>query len=436
MKLPKMSFAAAGDMLIQRLIPTDYEGFDKVSQHISRADASFFNLETTIHRGGYYGNQFNGGSNLRADPKVLDIAKEFGFNMLSFANNHTFDFGYGGLEATLNAVNESGFAHAGVGMNLDEAAAPGYLDTTKGRVAIIGMVSSIVNEAAMAGRQSRRVVGRPGINGLRIEERIEVTPEQYEVLRTIADESGVNAAITISRAEGYTAAKTDDLIEFGRQKLKFFAGDKLQYHTYCGKADMARLERAIFEAKAQADYILVSIHAHELAGRSKETPGEFLVEFAHRAIDLGAHAVIGHGPHLLRPLEIYNGRPIFYSLGDFVLHNESMTSAPEEMYEKQGLTSDDPLCEIFRKRSANYTRGLLADRKMMESVVPYFEMEDGVLTHLELMPVALGIEEPRYRNGNPKFAPDRNIIERLRDMSASYGTKITIDDRGFGVVEL
>ena len=436
MKLPKMSFAAAGDMLIQRIIPTDYEGFDTVSAHIKRADAKFFNLETTIHRGGYYGNQFNGGSNLRADPKVLDIAREFGFNMLSFANNHTFDFGYGGLEATLKAVNEAGFVNSGVGMNLDEAAAPGYLDTNRGRVALVSMVSSIVNEAAMAGRQSRRVAGRPGINGLRFDERIEVTPEQYAVLQTIADESGVNAAITISRSEGYTAAKTDNLVEFGRQKLKFFSGDKLQYHTYCNKSDLARLERAIYEAKAQADYILVSIHAHELAGLSKETPGEFLVEFAHRAIELGAHAVIGHGPHLLRPVEIYNGCPIFYSLGDFVLHNESMTSAPEEMYEKQGLTSDDPLCEIFRKRSNNYTRGLLADRKMMESVVPYFEMEDGVLTKLELLPVALGVEEPRYRNGNPKFAPDRGIIERLRDMSAPYGTTITIDERGYGIVEL
>ena len=436
MKLPKMSFAAAGDMLIQRIIPTSYEGFDGVSAHIKRADASFFNLETTIHRGGYYGNQFNGGSNLRADPKVLDIAREFGFNMLSFANNHTFDFGYGGLEATLNAVNEAGFVNAGVGMNLDEAAAPGYLETNKGRVALVSMVSSIVNEAAMAGRQSRRVVGRPGINGLRVDERIEVTPEQLAVLKTIADESGVNAAITISRAEGYTAAKNDDLVEFGRQKLKFFPGEKLQYHTYCNKQDMARLERAISEARTQADYILVSIHAHELAGSSKETPGEFLVEFAHRAIDLGAHAVIGHGPHLLRPIELYNGRPIFYSLGDFVLHNESMTSAPEEMYEKYGLTSDDPLSEIFRKRSANYTRGLLTDHKMMESVVPYFEMEDGKLTHLELLPVALGIEEPRYRNGNPRFAPDRGILERLAQMSAAYGTRITVKPDGVGLVEL
>ena len=92
--------------------------------------------------------------------------------------------------------------------------------------------------------------------------------------------------------------------------------------------------------------------------------------------------------------------------------------------------------ENFRKRSANYTRGLLTDHKMMESVVPYFEMEDGKLTHLELLPVALGIEEPRYRNGNPRFAPDRGILERLAQMSAAYGTKITVKPDGIGLVEL
>jgi len=436
MKKPKMTFTAAGDMLIQRIIPTNYEGFDKVSEYIHQGDVAFCNLETTVHYGGHYGNQFNGGSNLRVNPKALDIAREYGFNMLNFANNHTFDFGYGGLIDTLKYVNEAGFPNAGVGMNLDEAAAPAYIDTKNGRVALISFVSSIVNEAAMAGRQSRRVVGRPGINGMRIEERIEVTPEQHKVLQEIADGSGVNAAITISRAEGYTPAKTDDLVEFGKQKLKFFCGDKLQYHTYCNKQDLARLERAIYEAKAQADYILISIHAHELAGSSKETPGEFLVEFAHKAIDLGANAVIGHGPHLLRPLEIYKNSPIFYSLGDFMLHNESMRSAPEDMYEKYGLTSDDPLCEIYRKRSANYTRGLLAEARMMEAVIPCFEMEDGKLTRLEMMPIALGVEMPRYRNGNPFFAPDRGILERYAEMSAPYGTKITIDENGMGIVEL
>jgi poly-gamma-glutamate synthesis protein (capsule biosynthesis protein) len=173
-----------------------------------------------------------------------------------------------------------------------------------------------------------------------------------------------------------------------------------------------------------------------VAGTSKETPADFLVEFAHRCIDMGAHAVLGHGPHLLRPLEIYKNRPIFYSLGDFMLHNESVTFAPEDMYEKYGLTSDDPLYEIYRKRSRNYTVGLLTDRRMMEAVIPYFEMEDGELTRLELLPIELGFGEPRYRLGNPRFCADRGILERYADMSAPYGTEIKVNEDGIGVVTL
>ena len=218
--------------------------------------------------------------------------------------------------------------------------------------------------------------------------------------------------------------------------VKFCLGEKTKYHSKLNEKDMARLERAIYEAKAQADYILVSIHGHEVTGDAKENPAEFLKEFAHRAIDMGAHAVIGHGPHLLRPIEIYNNRPIFYSLGDFMLHNESVTFAPEDMYEKYGMTSDDPLCDIYRKRSRDYTVGLLTDRRMMEAVIPYFEMEDGKLTHLELFPIELGFGEPRYRLGNPRPCTDRGIIERLAAMSESYGTKITVDERGIGIVEL
>ena len=93
-----------------------------------------------------------------------------------------------------------------------------------------------------------------------------------------------------------------------------------------------------------------------------------------------------------------------------MLHNESVTFAPEDMYEKYGLTSDDPLCDIYRKRSRNYTVGLLTDSRMMEAVIPYFEMEDGKLTYLELLPIELGYGEPRYRLGNPRFCPDRGIL--------------------------
>ena len=436
MKLPKMKIAAAGDMVIQRLIPRDYPGAEGIRNYLGKAEVRFFNLETVLHRGGPWGNQFNGGSYHRSDPRVLDIAKDLGFNMTSFANNHTFDYGYGGLESTLVALDESGLVHTGVGRNLDEAAAPAYLETREGRVALIAMTASFCNEAAIAGKQSRRVVGRPGVNAMRQEEWVEVPESHYAALKDISDNSGINSAAAISRAEGYLPLQEKDEVTFPNYKVKFVPGDKLQYHTACNKEDLSRLEQAIYQAKSQADYVLISIHSHQVGGAEKECVPAFLEEFAHKAIDLGAHAVIGHGPHLLRPLEIYNGKPIFYSLGDFFLHNENFDYHAEDFYTKYGLTSDDPLCEVYRKRSRNYTCGLLTDRRMLEAVIPYFELEDGELTHLELLPIELGFDEPRYRIGNPRICTDRGIIERYAQMSEQYGTKITVDENGIGIVQL
>ncbi len=166
-------------------------------------------------------------------------------------------------------------------------------------------------------------------------------------------------------------------------------------------------------------------------------PSDFLQEFAHKCIDAGADAIIGHGPHLLRPIEIYKNRPIFYSLGDFVIHNECIAYAPEEMYAKQNLTSDATMRDLFYDRSAGYTRGLMRDHRMLESVIPYFEIEDDKLTYLELMPVELNFDKKKvWQMGNPRFSNQHGIIERLAEMSAAFGTKITIDDRGFGIVEI
>ena len=434
-KLPKMKFTAAGDMLIQRVISTEYPGFRQVSDYIRKGDARFFNFESIIYRDGIWGSQFNGGSYHYSDPRTLDIAAEYGFNMMSFANNHTLDWSYGGLISTLDALKNTNFVHTGVGMNLDEAAAPAYLDTPTGRVALISMASSIANPSAMAGRQSNRTPGRPGVNALRTNQYMEVTKEQMDMLRQMAQVSGINAARDISRAEGYVALADENSLDLDG-RITFRLGEKTAFHKELVEADMKRLEKAIYEAKHQADYILVSIHSHELSGTAKENPADFIVEFAHRCIDMGAHAVLGHGPHLLRPLEIYKNRPIFYSLGDFMLHNESVNFAPEDMFEKYGLTSDDPTCEIYRKRSRNYTVGLLTDRRMMEAVIPYFEMEDGELTCLELLPIELGYGEPRYRLGNPRVRIDCGIIERYAEMSAPYGTEITVNDQGLGIVKL
>ena len=66
-------------------------------------------------------NQYFGGSHLRTTPNALKDARAFGFNMLSFANNHSMDFSHDGLMATKRAVDEADFPNTGAGANLDEA---------------------------------------------------------------------------------------------------------------------------------------------------------------------------------------------------------------------------------------------------------------------------------------------------------------------------
>jgi poly-gamma-glutamate synthesis protein (capsule biosynthesis protein) len=46
-----------------------------------------------------------------------------------------------------------------------------------------------------------------------------------------------------------------------------------------------------------------------------------MIEIAHAAIDTGADAVIGHGPHYSLPMEMYKGKPVFYGLGNFCFHS-------------------------------------------------------------------------------------------------------------------
>ena len=426
---------AAGDLLMLRRVPHDAEGLDQCKEFIEKGDARFANFETVVCKEGeFFGGAFCGGSNHRVDPEALDDVRAYGFNMLSFANNHTFDYSYNGLLNTLKYIEEKGFVNAGVGRNLDEAAAPRYLETRNGRIALISAVSSMADESAMAGRQSRRVPGRPGVNGLRIEETISVTPEQFRVIRDITEQSNVNAAERIAISEGYILPPPEGVIKI--RNVRFAEGNKTSHITHVHKADMQRVEKAIYEAKHNADVILVSVHSHETAGFSKETPADFLVEFCHACIDSGASAVLGHGPHILRPLEIYNGKPVFYSLGNFNMYNESLTVSPEDILTKYGLDSDCTMTDFYKTRSAGFTRGIMNDRRSHESVIASLVFEDGKPESIELLPIEMGFDYPnRWQHGTPKPCFDKGILQRFAKMSADFfGTEIRINDDGTGHV--
>lgn len=424
---------AAGDSMVLRRLPGHYDGFEALRDFILQGDFRFFNLETTVHHHETYGAAVSGGTWLCSPPEVLEDAKSFGFNILTTANNHALDYAHIGLEKTLDYVRKAGFPNAGVGRNMAEASAPVYLDTLSGRIALISACSTFTPEM-MAGEQSSTVPGRPGINGIRFQTTYRVSPEDLQLLKQVADRIGINNYRNIIRKEGYLPPMPENKLEFG--DLQFEVADTPGKRTTVNPTDMARVEKAIREARYFADYVIVSMHSHEIKDADKSEPDQFYEDFAHKCIDAGAHAVIGHGPHLLRPLEIYKNCPIFYSLGDFVIQLENIRKAPADMYEDQKLSPDVGIDLLLDNRNHHGTRGLCYEKVMYEAIVPYWEAENGKLTKLILMPIELNFDKGRSMGGWPRPKYDEGILERLAKMSAPYGTEIEIDENGLGIVKL
>ena len=424
-----MKFTAAGDAIIQRRMQQDFVGIGEIAPFIKQGDARFFNLETTLNREGEcFASQFSGGTYIRTDPECLSDLAAFGFNMTNVNNNHALDFSYEGFYRTMEAVNASGMVHAGVGYNLDEAAAPRYLDTKNGRVALISVLTTF-DPSMMAGKQARRVKGRPGINGLRLDRVVQVEEGDIALIRDLAKKCRVNAEIEADRADGYFPPLPEDQAEFG--SLRFAVGEPC-LRLSVEDEDLDRVKRAIYEATLQADYIMVSVHSHEVDGGNHVEVPRFLSELAHACIDAGAHAVVGHGPHLLRPIEVYCGRPIFYSLGDFVLQLYNVPLAPEDFYEKWGLTSDATVHELLKTRSANFTRGLMEKRVMALTIVPYWETdENGQMTKLQLLPIELDMKGHHSDRGLPRKATDLAWFkEEFAAMCAPMGISFSVREDG------
>jgi poly-gamma-glutamate synthesis protein (capsule biosynthesis protein) len=82
----------------------------------------------------------------------------------------------------------------------------------------------------------------------------------------------------------------------------------------------ADVRRRVAAARRLADVIVVSMHAG-IEGATRPSPRQR--EIAHAAVDAGADLVIGHHPHVVQPVEHYRGKPVFYSLGNFISNQSS-----------------------------------------------------------------------------------------------------------------
>jgi hypothetical protein len=198
----------------------------------------------------------------------------------------------------------------------------------------------------------------------------------------------------------------------------FRAGDKASVKTEPDRRDLEGILASIREARRQSDWVMVSIHAHEGAPDDREKPAEFLVSFAHAAIDAGADLFVGHGPHVLRGIEVYKGKPIFYSLANFIFENDLVQFQPQENYDQFSLPLTATPADFYDARSGKDTREFPADQKFWESIVAGAVFNNKhELTGIELQPIVLGFGNGRIRIADALY--QRRATRRRRSWIGS-----------------
>ncbi len=396
-----LSLLLTGDSILQRRLNSRDDGelrplFDRVRS----ADVAFTNLEGLAND--YRGDPAleSGGSHFGAPAWVLDELVAAGFDLFATATNHALDYSISGLVHTIEALEARGLSFAGVGRNLEDARRPCYHTSPAGTVAMISCCSTFArgNEA---GAQRPDLPGRPGLNPLHVETLHEVTEQQLAVLREVAEQLGLEAERQQKIKSGFAFPLADPAL-FPLGDLKFKSANQAQVRTTPSPKDVAAMVRWVEEARGLADLVLVSLHAHEQLG-----------------------------------LELYKGKPIFYSLGNFIGQNELVAKIPADGYERFRAEPDLTPGQVYQKRTQGDQAGFPADRRYWESIVPTLGYEGGpngrlTLRSIELTPISLGWKDARHRRGRPRLAGAAEgsaILDRFAELSRPFGTELCNETR-------
>jgi poly-gamma-glutamate synthesis protein (capsule biosynthesis protein) len=352
------------------------------------------------------------------------------------------DYGIEGMRETSRWLDEVGIVYAGIGENRGQASAPRYLEAPTARIGLVSMASTY-QDYADAMPQQGRAPGRPGINALRTTKTIVVTPEMLRQLRAVKE--ALEAPGRSCEMSDREAARRKQADANASEELKVFetsfrAGKQAGVRYDMNPIDLEEILRAVRLGKQHSDLLVATIHSHD-TGLGCEEPGDFLPILARAAIDAGAGVFIGTGEHRLMPIEIYKGRPIFYSLANF-FWSDMQEPLPADLHEDHR----DVLAKAYganaRPTDADLNAVINAagfdDERVFQTVVAVCRWRGGKVAEVRLHPVDLGYGLPLTKSGTPRLASPtmaRSILERLQRISKSYGTTIAIEGN-VGVIRI
>ncbi len=188
----------------------------------------------------------------------------------------------------------------------------------------------------------------------------------YQYSKMLLAEQGIAFAPKKGLAEITIRNKKVAIVAFGFSETSYQVSDP-KYAT-----------QVIDSVKKHYDLVLVSFHggaegkdAQHVENKTEMFYGENrgnLIEFAHSVIDAGAAVVIGHGPHVLRALELYKNKLIMYSLGNFLTYGNMNI---------QGITGIGAIVEVeIDEQSGDFKRGKIIPTRQIEPGYPIYDAQN------------------------------------------------------------
>lgn len=277
--MQKRVMTAAGDIVIRQRLYQDgaavHPEYEKTLAYLRDGDVRWASCEVQFARSGF---RTDAPIAYLVAPEVAEDLGQAGFDLMTVATNHTWDYGPVAFLESLGHLAAAGVGTVGGGPDLVAAQAPVIRDLDGLKLGVLAV--SCLLPPYYAARDDR-----PGISPIRVEQWQEIEPIM------LATEPGAPIPM--------------------RSKVN--------------SDDSVALMKRIAALRPQVDVLIVSVHW----GYGKGTPlAEYQRPFGHDIIEAGADMVLGNHAHSPAGLETHLGKPILYSLGNHIAQQDWANATP------------------------------------------------------------------------------------------------------------